>query len=69
MLLVDLNDGVCRSCQSQLRIIAADDATLTVECTNGECADAYCVEPDAFGDGGMKYWPQAMAHFGEETWE
>jgi len=63
MILVELDDGHCRSCQGQLEVTGADDATLDVECT--ECGDGYTVEPDAFNDGGIKYWPQAMAEFGE----
>ena len=45
-------------------VTGADDATLDVECT--ECGDGYTVEPDAFNDGGIKYWPEAMVEFGEE---
>ncbi|QDT64080.1 hypothetical protein V22_13110 [Calycomorphotria hydatis] len=63
-MYVDLDDGCCRSCQGQLEVTGADDATLDVECT--DCGDAYTVEPDAFGDGGIKYWPEAMVKFGEE---
>jgi len=25
------------------------------------CGDEYAVEPDAFGDGDIVYWPQVMA--------
>ncbi len=64
MLLVEMEDGKCRSCGGQLEITGADDATLDVECV--ECGDAYTVEPDAFNDGGIKYWPEAMVEFGEE---
>lgn len=63
-MLVQLNDGSCRSCGGQLEITGADDATMDVECT--ECGDGYTVEPDAFNDGGITYWPQAMVEFGEE---
>ena len=62
-MLVDLEDGRCRSCNGQLEVCGADDATLEVECT--ECGDGYTVEPDAFNDGGIKYWPEAMVEFGE----
>ncbi len=58
-MLVDLKDGKCRSCGGQLQIVDVDDATLDAECT--ECGDSYKVEPDAFNDGGIKYWPEAMA--------
>jgi hypothetical protein len=51
---VNRSDGVCRHCQGELRIIEADDATMTVECL--DCSDSYLVEPDAFGDGCMTYW-------------
>ena len=56
--MVDLQDGKCRTCRGQLEIVGADDATLSVECT--ECGDEYIVETDAFHDGGIKYWPEAM---------
>jgi len=52
---VDKKDGVCRSCGGTLEIVDADDATMTVECTNEECCDSYSVEPDAFGDGRVIY--------------
>jgi len=63
-MLVELDDGQCRSCESQLEVVGADDATLEVECT--ECGDCYVVEPDAFNDGAIKYWPEAMVGFGED---
>ncbi|MCM2372104.1 hypothetical protein [Aporhodopirellula aestuarii] len=63
-MLVDLNDGKCRSCSGQLEVAGADDATIDVKCT--ECGDGYTVEPDAFNDGGIKYWPEAMVEFGED---
>lgn len=52
---VDPQDGQCRECQGTLTIIDADDATMTVECD--DCGDVYLVETDAFGDGGMTYYP------------
>ncbi len=58
-MLVDLKDGSCRSCQGQLEITDADDATMTVECQN--CGDLYLVETDAFGDGCLKYYVGFMA--------
>ena len=64
-MLVDLSDGKCRSCNGQLEITGADDATMDVECT--ECGDAYTVEPDAFNDGAIKYWLQVMAESDEEA--
>ncbi len=63
-MLVELTDGKCRTCDGQLKIIAADDATMDVECT--ECDDGYTVETDAFNDGGIKYWPAVMAELGED---
>lgn len=51
---VDPKDGRCRECQGELKIIDADDATMTVECQ--DCGDVYLVEPDAFGDGCMIYY-------------
>jgi len=63
-MLVERKDGKCRTCGGQLEITGADDTTMDVECT--ECNDAYTVETDAFNDGGIVYWPQAMAEFGED---
>jgi hypothetical protein len=48
---VDPRDGACRSCGGVLEITDADDATMTVVCTEPECGDSYSLEPDAFGDG------------------
>jgi hypothetical protein len=53
-MLVDRRDGVCRSCGGVLRVTDADDATMTVACT--DCGDTYCVEPDALRDGCMVYY-------------
>jgi hypothetical protein len=58
-MMVDLKDGACRTCGSALKIVDADDATMTVDCT--ECGDSYSVEPDAFGDGCMTYYVGFMA--------
>ena len=55
---VNPKDGVCRSCDGELEIIHADDATMTVECL--ECGDSYLVEPDAFGDGCVMYYVGVM---------
>lgn len=61
---VDLADGRCRNCGGQLEITGADDATMDVECT--DCGDAYTVEPDAFHDGGITYWPAVMAQLEDD---
>jgi hypothetical protein len=53
-MVVDTEDGVCRSCGGQLEIMDFTDASLEVTCT--ECADSYEVETDAFGDGCVKYY-------------
>jgi len=58
-MMVDMKDGRCRTCGSQLKIVDADDATMQVECS--ECGDFYDVETDAFGDGCMTYYPAVMA--------
>ena len=58
-MMIDLKDGRCRSCGSQLQVVDADDISLTVECC--ECGDEYAVEPDAFGDGCMTYYAPFMA--------
>ena len=62
-MLVDLKDGRCRTCGSQLEIIDVDDISLHVECI--ECADFYQVESDAFGDGCMTYWLGMMTENAE----
>ena len=51
---VDPEDGGCRECGGRLTITDSDDATMTVLCD--ACGDTYDVEPDAFGDGCMKYY-------------
>jgi hypothetical protein len=63
-MLVNPEDGVCRSCGGTLEVIDADDATMTVEC---ECGETYVVEPDAFGDGCMKYYVGFFAEKQKET--
>ena len=68
-MLVKTEDGVCRSCGEQLEIVDVDDCSLTVQCTDEACLDSYRLEPDALNDGGITYWPQAMAEFGEEGFE
>jgi len=57
---VNPKDGTCRECGGELTIIDADDATMTVECTNPACRDVYLVEPDAFGDGCMTYYTEFL---------
>jgi DNA-directed RNA polymerase subunit M/transcription elongation factor TFIIS len=63
-MLVEKRDGACRECGGVLEITDADDATMTVECT--ECGESYLVEPDAFGDGCMTYYVEAMTRKGED---
>jgi hypothetical protein len=58
-MMVDLKDGCCRTCGCALKVVDADDATMSVECT--ECGDIYDVEPDAFGDGCMTYYVPFIA--------
>src|ERR1019366_9169815 len=41
-MLVDLKDGRCRSCDSQLEIVDADDISTEVRCI--ECDDTYRVD-------------------------
>jgi len=53
-MIVDTEDGVCRSCGGQLEILDFDDVSLEVTCL--DCADSYAVETDAFGDGCMTYY-------------
>jgi hypothetical protein len=57
-MIVEMKDGCCRSCGCTLRVIDADDATMTVSCI--ECRDTYAVEPDAFNDGGEKYYVEFL---------
>lgn len=66
-MLVKPSDGTCRECGGQLKIIDADDASMTVECQ--ECGDSYQVEPDAFGDGCMTYYVGIMTDRDEEDEE
>lgn len=63
-MLVDLKDGRRPACSGQLKIVGADDASLDAECT--ESGEFLHFEPDSFHDGGIKYWPQAMAQLGED---
>jgi hypothetical protein len=63
---VEPHDGVCRSCGGILEIVDADDATMTVECA---CGESYLVEPDAFGDGAIHYWPLALLQQQERAGE
>jgi hypothetical protein len=58
-MLVDLEDGQCRTCQNQLEIVDFDDVSLHVQCTS--CGDSYEVETDAFGDGCLKYYFSLVA--------
>lgn len=53
-MLVNLEDGQCRSCQNQLEIIDIDDVSMQVECIS--CGESYEVETDAFGDGCLTYY-------------
>ena len=41
-MLVDLKNGRCRSCDSQLAIVDADDISMEVRCI--ECDDTYRVD-------------------------
>lgn len=58
-MLVKKSDGCCRECNGQLEIIEVDDCTMTCVCL--KCEEEYTVEPDAFNDGGIYYWPNMMA--------
>ena len=58
-MIIDPLDGRCRECGCTLCVIDADDATMTVSCI--ECRETYAVEPDAFGDGGEKYYIEFLA--------
>lgn len=53
-MLVDLEDAKCNECQGQLEIQEIDDCSMFVICTG--CGADLQVEPDAFGDGCMKYY-------------
>ena len=59
-MTVDLQDGRCRSCGGTRTIVAADNATMTVECTRPGCGECYAVEPDAFGDGALLYYVDVL---------
>ncbi|MCI0464226.1 MAG: hypothetical protein L0Z62_45410 [Gemmataceae bacterium] len=61
-MVIDPKDGRCRECRcGVLRIIAANAATMTVQCHNQHCRARYEVEHDAFADGGTHYYPTFMA--------
>ena len=53
-MLVDLTDGHCRECHGQLEIEEVTDATMHCCCT--QCGASFEMEPDAFGDGCLKYF-------------
>ena len=53
-MIVNLDDGSCRTCGCQLVIEEVQDGLMFVRCAT--CEDAYEVEPDAFGDGCMTYY-------------
>lgn len=59
-MLVNLEDGQCRTCHNQLEIVDCDDVSMQVECIS--CGESYEVETDAFGDGCMTYYFAMMAH-------
>ena len=65
-MLVNLEDGRCRSCGGQLEIEDIEDALMYVSCDS--CGESYEVEPDAFGDGCMTYYFPLMTKkmLGEE---
>ena len=58
MIAVSPSDGVCRDCGGSLVVTDGDDVSLFVKCES--CGDAYSVETDALGDGGIEYWPAIM---------
>jgi len=66
-MIVNTEDGVCRSCGGQLEILDFDDVSLHVTCCS--CADSYEVETDAFGDGCMTYFFPLMSErlYGKES--
>lgn len=53
-MLVDRDDATCRECGGQLEIQEIDDCSMFVICVT--CGADTQVEPDAFGDGCMKYY-------------
>ena len=57
-MLVSKRDGCCPECSGQLEIVDADDCSMEVVCI--ECDEEMRVETDAFGDGGITYWPEVM---------
>jgi hypothetical protein len=59
MVTISPSDGACRKCGGLLHVIDANDCSMLVECE--ECDDCYSVEPDAFGDHGIEYWPAMLA--------
>lgn len=53
-MLVDLEDGKCYECSGQLEVEDIDDCSMIVVCLG--CGADFRVEPDAFGDGCLKYY-------------
>jgi len=59
MVTIRPTDGVCSECGGALNVTDANDISMLVECEN--CGDSRTVETDAYGDGGIEYWPAIMA--------
>lgn len=59
MISIRPTDGVCSECGGALVVTDADDISLLVECE--ECGEVRTMETDAYGDGGIEYWPAIMA--------
>jgi len=65
-MLVDEKDASCPECKGQLSVDEIDDCSMYVSCV--ECGHDMRVEPDAFGDGCVKYYIpfQVSQEFGDE---
>ncbi len=59
MVTIRPTDGVCVDCGGALNVTDANDYSMLVECES--CGGTRTMETDAFGDGGVEYWPAIMA--------
>ncbi len=66
-MLIDMIDGDCRICGGQLEVVDAEVSFLFVACT--KCDEDFIFKPNAFNDGGLRYWPAAMFRFHPEMQE
>ena len=59
MISIRPTDGVCSECGGSLIVTDANEYSMLVECES--CGEVRTMETDAYGDGGIEYWPAIMA--------